>query len=382
MFIMTRYIIGELSKVFVVVLLAITSFLSLAGGVVEAVRKGLPPGLLVSVLPYVVAEMLPLAIPASCLFASCAVFGRMSADNELSALKALGIHPLSVLWPAGIPFLVLSFGTFWIFDLCAAWGRPEMERTVVESVTDIAYGMLRTERAFRHDKLSIVVKGVEGRQLLRPTVVLEPRSGRPRTVMRAEEAELRWDPVDKVLRVICHNGTLEVEGRATLRFPDTMEQAVPFQYQPPDEAFLSPARLRMSAIPREIARERALVAALEDRPVAAEGQGSRPDEAAKLKRHKLRMFRLMAEGHRRLSNGLTCFCFALVGAAAAARWRVRETASIFFLCFLPILTVFYPLLMLGEYLAITGKLPPYAVWSADAVLLAVGIAILRKVLRY
>jgi lipopolysaccharide export system permease protein len=82
-----------------------------------------------------------------------------------------------------------------------------------------------------------------------------------------------------------------------------------------------------------------------------------------------------------LSNGFGCFCFALVGIPVALWWKSGDNVSVFFICFLPILLIYYPLLVAGETLARQGFLPAVSVWLADAVLLVLGLALMYRVLR-
>ena len=44
--------------------------------------------------------MLPYTIPATTLFATCVVYGRMAHDNEITVLKAAGVNILTILKPA------------------------------------------------------------------------------------------------------------------------------------------------------------------------------------------------------------------------------------------------------------------------------------------
>jgi lipopolysaccharide export system permease protein len=55
--------------------------------------------------------------------------------------------------------------------------------------------------------------------------------------------------------------------------------------------------------------------------------------------------------------------------------------SIFFLCFVPILVLYYPLLVTGENIARAGVYPQYSVWLADAVLAVGGVLLLSRVMR-
>ena len=51
-------------------------------------------------IPLFVPNMLPYTIPATTLFASCVVYGRLSHDNEVVAIKAAGVHLINILKPA------------------------------------------------------------------------------------------------------------------------------------------------------------------------------------------------------------------------------------------------------------------------------------------
>jgi lipopolysaccharide export system permease protein len=64
------------------------------------------------------------------------------------------------------------------------------------------------------------------------------------------------------------------------------------------------------------------------------------------------------------------------------RWRFDSFLAGFFVCFLPILVVYYPLLMFQEDLTTSGTLPPVAFWMANLALVIPGFLLLRGVIRY
>ena len=72
--------------------------------------------------------------------------------------------------------------------------------------------------------------------------------------------------------------------------------------------------------------------------------------------------------------------------SSARRWpsalRNRDLLTSFFLCFLPILIVYYPLLVVGIDGAKDGRLPPWSVWAGNILLLLWGAYLLRRVVRY
>ena len=110
--------------------------------------------------------------------------------------------------------------------------------------------------------------------------------------------------------------------------------------------------------------------------------GAEADLTATIEAHDRRLLRLEAEVQRRLSNGFSCFCFAILGIPLAIWRRDGDYVTVFFVCFLPILIGFYPSLVMGEYLAVNGLAPPYAVWLGCAVFLVLGVTGLWRVCRY
>src|SRR5438874_3835769 len=93
-------ILWELAKVFLMSLIGITGMLLMAGIVAEASQHGLTPMQILAAIPLLVPSTLPYTIPATTLFATCVVYGRLAADNEILAIKAAGINILSVVSPS------------------------------------------------------------------------------------------------------------------------------------------------------------------------------------------------------------------------------------------------------------------------------------------
>jgi lipopolysaccharide export system permease protein len=65
----------------------------------------------------------------------------------------------------------------------------------------------------------------------------------------------------------------------------------------------------------------------------------------------------------------------------AIRMRNADFLTSFFLCFLPILRVYYPVFMAGVSQAKSGELPPIAVWGGNLLITLWGIWLLRGVIR-
>ena len=95
-------------------------------------------------------------------------------------------------------------------------------------------------------------------------------------------------------------------------------------------------------------------------------------ERQKLKHERRTLARIVVEPWRRWANGFSALCFVLVGAPMAIRMRNADFLTSFFLCFLPILIVYYPVFMLGVDGAKDGRLPPVAVWMGNLLIAAWG----------
>jgi lipopolysaccharide export system permease protein len=382
--IIRRYVVTETFKIFFVAV-AVTLFLmTLGGGAKEGLRQGLPLNLVIQTMPYLVPEMLRFTLPGCLLFAVCSVFGRMTSANEIVAVKSLGVNPMVLVWPVLIMAYFLSIFTFSLYDLCATWSRPNLKSLVVDSVDQIAYGVLRTSGSFTGYGMSIIVKGVDGDALQQPVITVEAKGDQPAVTLVAKQAILRSNEATGLLHIECHDGQVDVEGKGTFRFPDDFVQDVVLRQPDPNfEDNCSPAALASRSVIRQISREKRVVSNLRSKTPKISKDNKKAVERmlALLDRHEMRLYRLQAEIPRRMSNGFGCLCFALVGIPVAMRSRSSDAMSIFFLCFVPILVLYYPLLVTGENIARAGVYPQYSVWLADAVLAVGGVLLLSRVMR-
>ncbi len=381
MWIFTRYIVWEVLKFFFAGVVVLTLLVTVGMGVKEGLAKGLPPVVMLRTMPFMVPEMLGITLPVAMLYSVCTVFGRMAGTNEVVALKSLGISPMAVISPVLVLAVFLSLVTVGIYEMAAVWCRPTVQRVVLESIEDIAYGMLRANRSFQTDGFSITVKRVDGRRLVKPTISIQQHGGEPAMTLSAEEAELRADFDERVLNIYCRNGEVDVEGQVRLSFHDTQKYAIPFK-EP--QKLVHRDWLATNEIPRHVHDLQESIETLQEKLGDRIASGGAPTKAElrQLEQLRSRIYRLRTEPFRRWSNGFTCLCFVLIGAPVALMRRNADILTTFFVCFLPILVLYYPLLMLGENLSTTGKLPPWSFWLGNIVMVGPGLGLLRRVIRH
>jgi lipopolysaccharide export system permease protein len=380
MYILTRYVVAEVVKIFLITLTALTLIVTIVMGVKEGLGKGLPPMVMLHTMPYMLPEMLGITIPVSLLLAVSIVYGRMTGTNEIIALKSLGINPMAIVWPVIVFAFVLSLGTIWMQEVAATWCRPNYARVACESVEEIAYAMLRTNHSYASAQFSITVKRVEDKKLIQPTITIRGYGSNSSTTLRAAEAELQTDWQTKELNITCRN--VEVDSQMRFSSPEELHLSIPIE--DPGKPEHHRDWVAMAEIPDHLTQLNTEVWQIEQRrtALAAINQPLSPADSNRLSALWHLIYRLRTEPFRRLSNGFTCLCFVLIGVPVAMFWRHADVMTNFFVCFVPILAIYYPLLMLGEDLSTSGKLPPISFWMGNSVLILSGIMLLRRIVQH
>ncbi|MCC6125278.1 MAG: LptF/LptG family permease [Pirellulales bacterium] len=400
MYIFTRYVVAEILKIFILTLTAITLLVTIGMGVKEGASRGCPPTVILHLMPYMLPYMLVITIPVSLLLAVSIVYGRMTGSNEIVALKSSGISPMDVIWPTIVLALLFSIGALYLQEFAATVGRPCMARVLIESIEDIALGMLKKDKYCSLPEFEITVTDVrmEDKMLLDPTIVINGRGNDQKIVIRAAKAKLETDRRAKTVNFKCWDYTIEYQGQGgvTISDPGMIERTVPIIDPGRDEFHRD--WVAMHEIPDRLAQLWKIAGEIDEQRTALRERikASPPQSEEKLKdierldaslkeRHKdlsWKIHRLQTEPYRRLSNGFTCLCFALIGAPVAMLWRHTDVLTNFFVCFLPILAVYYPLLMIGEDLSTSGKFPPFSFWMGNVMLILPGIFLLKWVVRH
>ena len=391
--IMTRYVLSEMLQVFLVALTALTLFMLVIGLAKEAQQQGLGLLQILALVPFVLPDAMRFAVPGTMLFAVASVFGRLSSSNEITALKAAGITPLAVIWPVAGLAIAVSIACVWLNDVAVSWGRDGVRGVVVRSLEEIIYSRLQQQRSYSTKQLAINVKGVEGRRLIRPTMSFQPNNSSPSVTLSAMEAELKTDADAGSLTAICRNGTVRV-GDVEVAFPDTIERVIPLDaINGKGLLEKSPSEIGMADFAAARQETLGMIQRLEQKAAGRQAMAlltgqlelTSPTHAIAEQNHVnwlwSRVYRIDMEPWRRWANGFSCLAFVLVGAPMAIRMRNADFLTSFFLCFLPILLVYYPVFMAGVSQAKSGDLPPIAVWGGNLLITLWGLWLLRGVIR-
>lgn len=393
---LTRYVVWELLKILVVWLGLFTGLLLFVFLGVEATRSGISPVVVLQLVPFLLPQTLAYAIPATTLLAVCIVYGRISAANEVVAIKSLGIKPMSLAWPAFALAFVLSLICVWLNDIAFSWGEAGMRRVVIQSVEEIVYGMLRTNRVYTSKRLSILVRDVDGRRLVRPVISLNGEDDSDLSLtITADEAELQSNLQHNTLKLILINSVIDGGGSLQGDFPGRKEWEIPLNFASSrGDLELGPTHISLRDMQDAIVEQRQKIRRQRQRLTAELGfnliSGEMLDlnepnwnvQRQELKSFETRLHRLESELPRRTASGFMCFFFTLIGVPWAIRMKHADTSTVFMSCFVPILLCYMIWFGICLNRAKEGAFHPWTLWSANIVCALVAQRLWKAIDRY
>ncbi|GHT47754.1 hypothetical protein FACS189454_10250 [Planctomycetales bacterium] len=388
-----RYILYELSLTFVIGLIAFTSMLIMGGLVQKAISEHLPFEHIIRLIPYVAVEVSRISVPVTLLLAVTTFFAKMSGNNEIIALKSLGVPPRTLLMPVWAICVVMSIFAVWVNEMAVTWGQPGMAMVIYHGAEDILLEKLRSTHRFEtaNKDLTIMVRGVENKKLIKPTII----SKKEGATIEAQSAEIHIDFTKETMSVtlidirvssdtgsfkaVSSNWTIEVALSDIVNIGRTSNNV---------------SNMGLERIRNEVGQNESVLEQ-QRRTIAAhqifggvhgsvDEWVSQPVSAARsmMKNLQSTQNRLNVESPRRWATGFSCFCFVWLGAPLAIWMRKTDFFSSFFACFLPILLFYYPLFMFGLSQAKSGDLPPMIVWVANLGVLFAGFVFLQRIHRY
>jgi lipopolysaccharide export system permease protein len=388
--ILHRTVLFELVKVFALALVAIMSLLVMGGIVAEASQRGLKPNQILIAIPLLIPSFLPYTIPATTLFASCVVYGRLAHDNEVLAIKAAGINVMKIVWPALFLGVTASAVTMGLYYRLIPYTHSLLRAKVMNDIEEYLYDLLRRDKCIKQARMPYVmwVRQVEGRRLLDVVFKRLDKHNHYDVIARAQEADLRVDKTNQRILVRMHDGEVINE--------DTMERGyfkervweVPLPADlgadtKPDRRGLSWQQLR-----QRTAKLREEIGELE-RKIETERHEPAPSRAAtavghlenQIKERDVEIRCIQAEMAMRPALSFGCLCFVLAGCPVGIWFSRSDYLSAFITCFLPIVFLYYPLLLCSSNYAKQGY-PLAVVWASNAVMVVVGLVLFRQLLKH
>jgi lipopolysaccharide export system permease protein len=304
---------------------------------------------------------LTITIPAGLLAGVMIVFGRMSSDRELLALKASGIGLAPIVAPVVIMAFLLSAVDFWLIATVVPECQKESNGMKHEIVTNNPLALFTPE---------VEVDKIPGWKIQFTKKVgttlddvflwrVDPSSNQVQTSIRAEQAMIDLDLEHQQLVMTLINGRQE-------EYPangDAMNVHVGGHGEQMVEA------VSLNSFYEKVERKLAWMTLpeIEDRIIAMQtaptGEQASP---------------YLTELQARISFSLTAFTFVVVGIPLAIQTQRRETSIGILITFAIVLT-YYVLGQIGHALKADARLfPELIIWAPNILFQTVGFYLFYK----
>jgi lipopolysaccharide export system permease protein len=343
-------------------------------------------------LPWIMAYVLPFAL----LTAMLLLFGRLSADNELTAVKASGISLLSLITPLLIFSLAISALCAWFNLKITPESRVAYKSVLLQPFLKGGGEGLITEDRFI-DEIPNVVLYVRKKNgnLLEDVVLYEKEAGHIVKRNSAKRGRITPDAKNNAISIDLFDAVTEINQ------VDEVEVRAPAPALPATNLFntnslqmlltnTEPGRLiGISRVPRWFATQSgsisigpidlAKLAPTEGGPKITEMTFSQlRDELRKRRDEGITASPVLVQMHRQVAFSFASFAFTLVAIPLGIRAHRRET-SIGMALALILVMVYYSFLILGQALQMREHLHPHLIiWIPNILFQTLGAILLYR----
>jgi lipopolysaccharide export system permease protein len=364
---LSRYLVSEILPPFFVGLLAFTLIL-LIGRMLKlielVVTRGVPLVQVGKLFSLILPTFLEMTVPMAFLLAILLGLGRMSNDQELLAMKASGISPTQILWPAAAIAFMIALATLAL----TLFVRPAANFALKKELYNIAKSRIGTalkEKVFNDDfpKILIYVEEIiPPGNTAQGVLIVDNRDKSRADIILGKVARITTDEETNSLGLRLFDGSVYEREKSRPGFSQTRFNIYDFKLD--IDELVGPVRQRESG-PKEMP--------LGDLINSIETKQNRGANAIAER----------MELHQRISFGFVPLIFCLLGVSLTLLPRAsRANRSWGFMLCIFWLMAYYALLSLGKALGDKNILHPIpALWLPNVIVGAIGLHFFRQALR-
>ena len=396
--------IFEVSRAFSLALLTMTAIFVLFMVAAQARDIGLSPQDIVELVPYVIPSTLPYTIPVSLLFAVTVVYGRLAGDNEIIAVKTAGLSVMTILWPTFFLAIALSLTLLHLSGNWIPCCTHLAKMVLFKDLEDTFYKLLKRDREFnsRAWPFLIKVRDVKGKDMIDPTFKHKVKGQDDfDLVIQAKKAVLHFDLHAKLVRVYFDDAEIQhYRHDADVFLIDDRILEIPI---PPDSQFNVEKKIQEYTncdLMDETARRRDDSSSPNgDSQAIKVGFGFATGRTEQINWWDVKDAFVNHGYNRRLCNeyetewwrriSMACgsLMFVVLGAPVGILFARRDFLSAFMTCFLPIITLYYPLMLVGVNMSKEGMLdwmpvPYISLWIGNLIMAVLAGLVLPSVIRH
>ncbi len=368
---LNKYLIKDYLVTFAVAMLLIT-FAFCVGAIYKAIdimAKGFPVDIVGRFFLYNIPYSLAYSIPISALFSTLLLFGRLSADSEISAMKSGGLS----LWQIASPILLISlvlsclclYNNFVVYPTTTYANRQLIKGMGVEDPIKL----LEEGRFIREFPGYMIYVGKKNRNRVRDLVVYEvdKETGKVSGSIRAASGILSADKKTALLKIDLSDVRIEIpdptdpENAAKTRYVNARSYPIRLDFNELSGKKTVYKKLKNMSVSE-------LVYRIRNKAEARWGEKERAKDRS----------RSLVELHKRVCLAIAPFMFVLVAVPLGIRSH-RKESSIGMIMSLGIMFVYYIFIIMAKTLATNPALFPWLIpWVPIIAGQVAGIMLLRR----
>jgi lipopolysaccharide export LptBFGC system permease protein LptF len=206
--ILQRYVLRDALRVAVISVVALTAMM-FVGMSVNLMQRGVSVVQLAAIIPYVAAFSLPYALPAAFLLASVFVFGRLSANNEITAIRSSGINLNHVITPLLAVGVLASVFTFTLNHYLLPWSMVRIMEMRQRLITEVVQMVGGTYREYQVGNYLVYAGDIDERaREWRNVAVIEFKAEIPTKVLLARRGRCHVDEARSLAILDLQDGTV------------------------------------------------------------------------------------------------------------------------------------------------------------------------------
>lgn len=355
--IINRYIFQEIAFPFVIIL-GILTFVLLMGKILQimdlVINKGVSLFSIVKIIFFLMPSFLLFTIPIALLISILIAMGRLSADNELTALKTSGISLLQILYPVALASLIAFGFTLLISYFVVPASNFATKRLLFDIVRQNATIGIK-EKVFNSDFKDFLIyadKVPVDKNYLEGVIVSDHRIIHEQNTILAKRAYLISDPESLTVKLKLEDGSIhtvssDLKNYRKVNFASyDIYLNLASAFASYNESSKSSTEMTMTELLKKMKEPGIDAAAVRE---------------------------LSIEVHKKFSIPLSCLFFGLIGLPLGIRSH-RSVKSRGFAVGLVVVCVYYLLRIGGEALVETGLLPALiGVWAPNIFFAVLGI---------
>ncbi len=326
--------------------------------------------LVLLLIPFVISYALPMGVLTGVLL----VLGRISADSEVTAMRASGLSPLRIARPVLIVGVLGAIATFFVNFQSMPWARVVYDVKLTEAIRANPLRFIVPNTFIRDFPGFVVYVGSKEGDVLRDFWLYElDRENRAQRIVHAEEASLRYEESVNEFILTLTRAQIEVRDEDDpenfTRVPSvlTLGQTEPLRLSLDSVLGRPTPRQKLQWMTwSELQAEKARVAALEPAPGG---------EAIKQRD----LMRVSLTIHDKLNLALSVFSFAVIGVPLGITVSRRETSANLGLAVVLALGYYFLTVMVGWLDERPEFRPDLLLWVPNLIFLALGAWLFRRV---